>query len=177
MILKSRGFTFIEIMVVLAIIGVMTTIVVPRLFYRSVATPLDTFAVGLNALIQAGVLEAIRTDRLHRVFFDFEKKKVTLEAAQKKDADPLSTTTQFAPVSSVATVLNIPEDLDFRHFYIGTVDEMGGARVTAIHFFIGPDGSVQDVTIEIKDVEQDTTITLMTNPFSGQLVMYDAQAR
>jgi prepilin-type N-terminal cleavage/methylation domain-containing protein len=171
---RKPGFTFLEIMIVLVIIGIMATIVVPRLFYRPAKPPLDTFVYELNRLLQASILEAIRTELLHRLFFDFKKNQVFLEVASKKNVDPQAPATLYHRVGSLAvpTEIVIPENLIFRHFYIGAIDEMVGLGKGTIHFFIGPDGAVQEVTIVIAD-ENNNTITLMTNPFSGQLVLYE----
>lgn len=163
-------------MVVIVIIGTMTTLFVPSFFRRSAESDIQTFVTDLNALMQVGVLDAMRTGLLHRVKFDLEKSQVMLEAAQNADVDPTSATAPFAPVFSAITqtVISLPDALDIRKFFIGKTDELaGGFKNKRVWLFIGPDGSVQDVTIVITDTEREQTVSLMTNPFSGQLVMYE----
>lgn len=175
----SKGFSLIELMVVILIIGAMATIFVPTFFRRGSASVMQTFVTDLNAMVQVGVTEAQRTGLLHRVKFDLEKSQVMLEAAQKPDVDPTSTNTAFNPVfSAVAqTVIPFVDELTLRHFFIGKTDELGGGfKNKKVWFFIGPDGSVQDVTLVISG-QQNETITLMTNPFSGQLVVYEGSQK
>lgn len=173
---KAAGFSLIEIMVVILIIGGMAALFVPTFFRRSSESATQTFVTDLNALMQVGVLEAMRTGLLHRVKFDLEKSHVMLEAAQHADVDPQSISAPFVPVFSAAaqTVIPLPDALDIRKFFIGKTDELaGGLKNKKVWLFIGPDGSVQDVTMVIADTENEQTVSLMTNPFSGQLVMYE----
>jgi hypothetical protein len=154
----------------------MAALFVPTFFQRRSESVMQTFVTDLNALMQVGVLDAMRTGLLHRVKFDLEKSQVMLEAAQNADVDPMSPSAPFAPVFSAAaqTVIELPDALDIRKFFIGKADELaGGFKNKKVWLFIGPDGSVQDVTIVITDTENEQTVSLMTNPFSGQLVMYE----
>lgn len=163
-------------MVVIIIVGIMATLFVPTFFQRRSEPALQKFTTDLNALLQVGVLEAMRTGVVHRVRFDLEKEKVDLEVAQGDNADPTGSTATYAPVFSAAaqTVIAIPDDVDIRKFFIGKEDELsGGLKSKKVWFFIGPDGAVQDVSLVVNDVELNETVTLMTNPFSGQLVMYE----
>lgn len=170
----SKGFTFIELIVAIVILGIMATFIVPP-FFRQPEPPIETFAYALNSLIRTGILDAIETERVHRIYFDFKKEKVTLETATKQNVDANATTATYLPVTAVAsnTVIDLParDVLQFSQFYIGSVEERG--KLDYIYFFIGADGSVQDVTIIVTDLEHKITKTLMINPFSGQLVLYD----
>lgn len=154
------------------IMGIMTAIFIPSMFYRPTQPPLDTFIQQMNGLIQTGVLEAIRTNVLHRIFFDFTKNRITLEIAQQKNTTAEDKTAPYIPVTDLATPVTIiiPDSLQtpFPHFYIGPTEETGNLKT--IYFFIGADGSVQEVKFDVIDIENKIKITVMTNPFSGQLV-------
>ena len=175
---SRNGFTFIELMVAIVIIGIMATFIVPP-FFRQAAPPIDTFASELNNLIRTGILDAIETDRVHRIYFDFVKTRISLETATKKVADADLKSARYVAVQSVAapTVVDLPEDDVLRvvHFYIGATEER--MPLNFIYFFIGADGTVQDVTIVLLDVETKLTKTLMINPFSGQLVIYEGSRK
>ena len=154
------------------IMGIMTAIFIPSMFYRSAQPPLDRFVQQLNELIQTGIVEAIRTNVLHRIFFDFTKNMITLEIAQQKNTTAEEKTAPYAPVVNLATPVTIiiPDSLQtpFPHFYIGPTEETSSLKT--IYFFIGADESVQEVKFDVIDIENKIKITLMTNPFSGQLV-------
>ncbi len=172
----SKGFTFIEITLAIAIIGVMAAFLMPRLFMRPALTPVDEFAQNLGALVQAGVIDALDSGRAQRVMFDFKNSTVKLETLQQRGGDPSSSTAQFMPSTSMAaaTEIAIPdqEQVRIEQMFVGNEELLGGAKSKSAWFFIGSDGRVQEVTIVLVDVERDAAVSLITNPFSGNLVMY-----
>lgn len=171
---RTLGFSFIELIVAITIIGIMATLVVPRFFQRTKPVG-EVFITDLNTLLQHAILDAMSDGRLHRIRFDFERDRVVLEAAKRLDADPADMSEQFVPVESpyVVTYLEWPNVLEMKHFFIGKVDEMFGGTTKEVWFFVGNDGTVQDVTLVIRDDERDKTVSLVTNPFTAQLTVYD----
>ena len=175
----SKGFTFIEITVAIAIMGVMAAFIIPRLFQRPTVLPLDAFVTELSALVQAGVVEAISSGHAQRVMFDFDKAVVKLETLQKKGGDPSESAASFKPTISAAanTEIMIPDSIKFRQFFVGNEELLAGARSKTAWFFINAEGVLQEVTLVISDTERDYTVTLQTNPFMGNLVMYEGVRR
>lgn len=171
----NKGFSFIELVVAIAIMGAMAAFVLPRLFKRPAALPLDTFAVELNALVQAGVMEAMESGLVQRVFFDFDKSMVKLETFPHKNGDPTASGASFQPTTSAisATEIYIPDEVKIRKFFVGDKELLGGDRSKTAWFFIAADGKTQEVTLVMTDTERDYSITLQTNPFAGNLVMYE----
>ena len=76
----QRGFTIIEIMVVILLIGIITAMGLPR-FLRSRRSPTEEFIGRLNTLVGDGVETALRTGTVQRIFFNFDAKTVELQSA------------------------------------------------------------------------------------------------
>lgn len=170
----SKGFSFIELTVVILIIGIMATVAIPSFLRRNTAA-WDEFTTQLNALVQVGSFDAMSDGKLRRVLFDFDNDQVALQVTNKPDADPQDANTPFVTEQSALadTAITWPVALEMRNFFIGKEDEIPGGSTKKVWFFIGPDGTVQDVTLVIFDSEQDRTMTLFTNPFTAQLTVYD----
>lgn len=169
--LGDPGFTLIEIMIVLAIIGMALSVVIPRLA-RNDNKLLDECIASLQAMVQLGYTSALTTGRIHRVFFDVEHNRIRLEkstgkvnAQGKFDFEPLK-------ISYVKTELPLDDRFEIRRFVIQGKDEMShaaGITTNEMWFFIMPEGLAQEVTITIYDSIQNTEKTLVMNPFTAQL--------
>lgn len=169
---RSNGFTFLEIIVAMVIIGIMATLVVPT-FFRRAQSPLDTFVVELQSLVQAGIFEAEKTGLLHRVFIDLKGNRILLEAAKNGQVTAQDGSSFFVPVavSYTGTEIEIPEIVSFRQCMINGIDELAGGFVTkTVWFFIDGEGAVQDIRLGLVETETNQAVTLTTNPFSGQLM-------
>lgn len=172
---KTKGFSILELSVVIIIIGIMATLVVPKLFERT-TSPTEIFIEELSALVQTGSLEALIHGKNYRVLFDFEN-NVVLEVStenSEKDAGKLHYTPVFLP--QVKTDITIPsnDEIEFKHFFIENKDELSGGLTTKkTWFFINAHGMVQQVTIVLVDKKTGRTVSLVSNPFSGQLVEYE----
>ena len=83
----KQGFTLIEILVAITILVVMAAVIVPNLAPRRPKEERKAFIAKLNALTQLAWQNALLTNNLHRVLFDFKKKTVSVEqSTKKKDA-------------------------------------------------------------------------------------------
>lgn len=168
---KSSGFSLLEIMIVLAIIGLSLTVVIPRLS-RGDNKQFDELIASLQALVQVGYTNALVTGQIHRVFFDIEHNRIRLEkstgkvnAQGKFDFEPLK-------ISYVKTDFTLDDRFEIRHFVIQGKDEMSqaiGITTNEMWFFIMPEGLTQEVTMSIYDTLQDKEKTLVMNPFTAQL--------
>jgi hypothetical protein len=154
----------------------MATLVVPRLFQRT-SSPAQTFFEELSALVQAGALGALANGKSYRVTFDFKtKNNVVLETSSQNSKSAVDA--QYSPVylPQAKTDIAIPDedDMAFKHFFIEQKDELsGGLSTKRIWFYINAEGMVQEVTIVLEDKRTGATVSLVSNPFSGQLVEYE----
>lgn len=178
---NKSGFTLLEIMVAILVIGLMAAIVLPRLQTVSPDQNRNDFVAQLNGLMQFAWQHALTSGLMHRIVFDFDNKKIVVEAADKQSEkkDPA-----YKPVarSYFGNSMEIPDNLDIINFFIAHAgDEMRKSGTThKVWFFIVPDGLTQEVTINFVDYadvlqnEDPRQFGLVLNPFSAQFKLYDA---
>lgn len=180
---SKSGFTLLEILIAITLIGVMAVVVVPNLLRFSPKHEREKFLTALDGITQFAWQTALSTNSLHRVEFDFGKKRISISGAtQKKDAkgQPL-----FEPAKQtyLGTAFTIPSNIDIKQFIIEGYDELSrfsGRKTQESWFYIMPDGMTQAVTINFTD-SKDTlangkprSFGLVLNPFTAQFRRYDA---
>lgn len=177
---KSKGFTLIEILVVIALIGLLTTIVVPAFKRRSPHEERRSFIAQLNSLTRFSWQQALITRKLQAVVFDMKKRHVRVEQSTGavKDGKP-----QLEQIKRayIRTSLELPKQLQIQNFIIEGFDEMSrfGARPTEeVFFYIVPDGLTQAVTINLIDTKdlnaakKPRQVGLVLNPFTAQFTTH-----
>jgi len=179
---KKTGFTLLEILVAIAVLGVLATVVVPNLWPARPRADRDAFITRLGSLVKFSWQNAIVTGKIHKVHFNFAKKEVSLFLASgKKDKSGKAT---FVPVkrSYIKTSIKILEQLEVKNFYVEGFDEMGrfetGRKTEEVWFFVIPEGLVQSVIINLLDKKdkvagRSRNVSLVLNPFSAQFEVYD----
>lgn len=177
----KKGFTFLELVVVIMILGVMATIIVPNLQRLSPRYKRNEFLSQLGALVRLSWQQALITQKVHRVFFDVEKRIVRVDCVTEKKDKAGSPDFQPVSIAYLNTSYQWSPALEFKQFYIGK-DEMlarPGIKTDQIWFYTVPDGLAQDVIINIVDIgETDAQgkpvrIGLVLNPFSAVFKEYE----
>ena len=144
--LVRQGFSLIEIVVVLLIIGIMLSIGIPMLNHRSVDVISD-FSIKLNRIVSNGVIMANQSNASAKItIFIQDPKKVELVIDNK-----------------LVEIFEVDSRIDFLGFTINGKDEIGSDK---IWFFILPDGTTQEVMINLKNDNHKQSLIL--NPFIGQ---------
>lgn len=176
------GFTLVEVMVAILIIGLMAAIVTPNLGRKKPEYERQKFLGNLNALVRFTAQQASATGKLHRLYFDFERNKVTVEMiAEGKDSKGEQAFKQIKG-AYLQSVLTWPAYYIVKNFVIESVDELKNEASVKMQkqvwFFIMPDGLAQDVIINIEDRnpayrKKPKQIGLVMNPFSAQFKIYD----
>jgi type II secretion system protein H len=169
---KQIGFSLIEILVVIMIIGVMATIVVPNLLQQAPGYKRKQFVTELNALMAITWEHALSTNQLHRVLFDFDTRTIKIEVETKQDEKGKTT---FQNVSGVyrKTTYTWDKNLEIREFIVEGLKE--SKKIDKIWIFVTPEGLGQDVIINIVDVgeQKEVPLGLVLNPFIVQFKVYD----
>jgi len=174
---KRSAFTFIEIMVVIALIGVIATVLLPRMMRRPVAVEWSVILDNLNHIISFTRQEAIANQRLHRIVFNarFGSGDDVITIEDEHDDPEKPGRKIFRPVSSYY----FPTQYDFAPSV--KIDKVLLNKRTIINekgmacCYVIPDGLVQEITVhlvrKINNVETDASFVM--NPFWGRFELHD----
>lgn len=173
------GFTLIELMIGIAIIGFIASMIAPLLGPAQAGETRKKFISDLNSLVQLGWQQAVVSGKVHRVFFNIKERIAFVE--KELNANDATKPT-FAPLKQMVTASRFswPDSLDIKQFIIEGSDEMkrfsSGAK--EVWFYIIPDGLTQQVTINLLDKEKNidnkpVRVGLVLQPFIAQFKVYD----
>lgn len=170
---SKQGFTFLELMVVLFIIGLIAAIALPNLQGLLPGYKRREFIANLQTIFSLTRQHALATNKAHRVFFDFKKRTIQVEYEDtiSKEGQPI-----FKPVQGTYQKYSLqwPETVEIKQFYIQGQDEMAraGREVLTGWVYIVPQGYAQDLIINMMDGSKQ--ISLVLNPFTMRLKVYDS---
>ncbi|MFC1843129.1 type II secretion system protein [Candidatus Dependentiae bacterium] len=179
--IRKSGFSLLELLVAIAILGLLATIVVPMIRRSRPQEVREKFINNLNKLTSFAWQNAIKTQKVYKVNFNFGKKEIFLSVESEKDKYGAM---QYLPVKRayIKTKMTIPAQLELKNFYVEKKDLAGeigksGSKSGDAWFFI-TDGVSQTVVINFFD-NQDRIdrakrpVSLVLNPFSAQFEVYD----
>lgn len=177
----KRGFSFIEILVVVAVIAIVGTIIVPNIFQRRPHYARELFASQLNGLTRLAWQRALVSGRVQKVQAVLNQRTVELYAEIDDKNNHGKSTFVKAKDSSVRSSLVWPPRLVLKQFFIEGFDEMTrrAENTTNIFwFFVFPDGLAQSVIMNFIDTSdmihgKPRQISFVLNPFSAQFDLYD----
>ncbi len=177
---SKTGFTFIELLVVIMLMGIVATMIIPNLQQRLPGHQRKAFVNELNTLLAFGWQSALATQQVHKVSFDLNARKANLEV-EEVSAD--GSTVVDKPVTQAyrKTSYEWPETIEIKNFYIDGVDDLGKTDrdVFNVWFYIVPEGLSQQIIMNVVDTSQTPQIELglVLNPFTAQLKTYDTFQR
>lgn len=176
------GFSFLQLVIVIAIIALVGLVVVPNYSKRVPLAERREFYESLNALVQQAFFRALQTGHVHKILCNLKERTVTLEEqviAADKDGKPVFVT---VPLSYFAKKYKWPEYFEIKQFYVEGVEEISKHNpenaMEDIWFFIVPEGMAQEVIINFVDTRDtfnlsENQISLVLNPFRVQFQMYE----
>lgn len=177
------GFTFLQLAIGLALMGILSYMVAPNLFRRVPRYERKEFVSALNSIAQQAWIRALTEGRVQKINFNFPKKQITIE--EQLPGTDRQGKSVFKPVylQFVTSPYTWPGQLEIQQFYIEGVDEIAqhqaGNKMQDVYFFVVPEGLAQSVIINIRD-EKDITssgdlkeIGLVLNPFKVQFESYE----
>ncbi len=140
--------------------------IIPLLQRRS--DDINVFVSRLNALTEFGRLQAQSTQKTHRVLFDLQKNRVGLESETPSKNPGSQPEYKSVQSSYLATYFDIPSTIELRRFLIDGKDELTGLKTNKVWFFIAPDGSSQDIVLDVGLADQETHQIFELSPFKVQ---------
>jgi prepilin-type N-terminal cleavage/methylation domain-containing protein len=175
---KKQGFTLLEMVIVLAIIGITMTIIVPS-FKRTGQAPLKQFIEDFSLFMRKTALRALEKNKELKIYINLKKRLIELH--EESDKDKLTGEKRFAKITQqpFAKDLVIPESIEFKNAYIttatGTKDQLA-QESDDFWFFITADGIAQEVVINLIDTTPKASqgqAGLILNPFTLAVEQYN----
>lgn len=177
MIVKRLGFTLLEMMVVMLLIGVVATFLLPRLMKRSPLVEWKTILSDMNDLALFARQEAITNQKIYRLVFCSNQQgvdEITIEDEQDDQERPGKK--KFMPVFSFyfSTKYRFAEQVKIKAVFLGKQEMIENQRGVAYCYII-PDGLVQEVLVHlIRKIDNvETGASFAINPFDGRFQLYD----
>lgn len=163
-LLKVRnGFSLLEILIVLAFIGLLFGLARPRLG-PATRNPVALFAENLNRALAVAYSNAVLSGRVHRVYFDLQKKSMSVDEAHS-ERDSFGAL-KFSPLRTALIKRNVPIDgVTIRTFFIGGKDELKQGADKDVWLLVTPQGYAQDVRIGMVRDATGQNIEMTINPF------------
>lgn len=166
----QKAFSILELVVAIAVVGILLTVAIPQFIGRSAAAERQRFVEELNLMLNTAYINAIDTNTSHRIIYDFKNSLFSVEQESKSgDYKPLGSELSHA-------TCEVPVGYVFEQFIINNKDEMatGAERATA-WFFISEHGVPQEVRMTLVLDEGKRKMWLVLNPFLVQFIAYDTQ--
>lgn len=175
-LIGKQGFTLLEVLFVMLIIGVLSAMIIPNFAGRGPRYEREQFIARLNAITQFAQQQAIAQHKMHKVNFDFERRRVHIEVAE--DIQPKKGELKAKPVRGIGSSFTWQPQFEIKQFFIEHINEMSDRKIKSAYFVVMPQGLTQEVTINLFDTKdtidnRPRKVGLVLNPFSAQFKVYD----
>lgn len=178
---NRSGFSLLELLVAIAIIGLLSAVIVPNLQRTTPRYEREAFIARFNSLVQYGWLQALLTHKTQRITVDVGKKRISLAASS--DERDRSGELIFKPIPDAVedTEIVIPDQIQIKQFFIEGFDMMtkfARSKTASMWFYIVPEGMAQNVVVNFMDIQdlrddQPRQGALILNPFTALFKTYD----
>ena len=160
----DRGFTLLELAVVLLIIGLLVTVAVPR-FTDLTGTRLESSARRLAALVRYLSGEAAFRSHLYRLHYDLDQQSywVTVLTTAQNAAEFI---TDDAPLSRP---VQLPPSIVFADVQVPDVGRVNRGQVYT-HFY--PHGYIDPTVIHLRD-QSSRVLTVVIPSLTGEAQIYE----
>lgn len=161
------AFTMIEMMVVLFIIGLMVSLVGPRMAQRTPDATWPVVSDEFNNMLYFARQEAITSQKIHRLVFDKRKRTahVEVDAGEAKPG-----VRDYQPVHShyFTSSYALPDEIGYLSLKRGKKDLFEDNKGVA-YCYVVPHGLVEDLVLRLErqESERTTAVKLSVQPFLG----------
>jgi type II secretion system protein H len=159
-----KGFTLLELSLVLFIIGLLVTVLVPRLGGLESAR-LDTSAKRLAALVRYLNGEAAFRGQTYRIQYDLDQQRYGVQILTPSQ----ETKTFVADESPMAQAVQLPTNITFADIRVPSIGRVNSGQVFT-HFY--PQGYTDPTVIHLRD-QQSRTITVIIPPITGEAAIHE----
>lgn len=178
---SHRGFSLIEMMVIITIIGLVITAVAPRLLRRPPSAEWPIVLDDINNLVYFARQEAISYQKIHRLRFKLSGKEGTFVTVESAEDDPEKPgKKKFETVSSgyFSTKYKLSEFIHLDNIFHGKRDEFTENNFEA-YCYVVPNGLVQDTVIRLtRNYEShESKVSFRMKPFLGKFEMLDGHIK
>lgn len=178
---SQLGFSFIELIVVIALIGLLGAFVVPNLFRTKQGAQRKEFLASFEALLKDAVLRSIVESCVHQIFIDIDHELIQTRIYDKNSIET-NQHKKFVRLQDpgYVTEIKFPKRFVFKDFFINGIQELAPGAVTLdIMFYVMPDGTSQAIIANLIDqdddgVTPDVNFSFVINPFYARMSVHDA---
>lgn len=163
-VVHPKGFTLLELSLVLFIIGLLVTVLVPRLGGLESAR-LDASAKRLAALVRYLSGEAAFRGQTYRIHYDLDQQRYGVQILTPSQA----TKTFVADDSPLSQSVQLPPNVTFADIRVPSIGRVSAGQVFT-HFY--PQGYTDPTVIHLRD-QQSRTMTVIIPPITGEAAVYE----
>jgi len=170
--LCRRGFTLIEVMVVVVVIGILATMVLPRLTRKSPSAKWENVLDDLNNLVYFARQESISDHKTYRLHFIVDKDGIATVQIEIEDVDPEKPgATVFPRIKPMffKPTYTFPKEIELKAVYHNREEELEANKNNAYCYIIG-NGLVQQTILHLIKTERDKVdrVSFKMEPFLGK---------
>jgi prepilin-type N-terminal cleavage/methylation domain-containing protein len=153
----ARGFSLIEIMVVVAVIALVAAVVVPQVGYLD-GVQMKSSARTIVGAVRITYATAVTSRNYYRMVFDLNEHSYRVE---KKSGE------QYVPATEpLLQGQTLPDSIYFKRVEVAGTSCVSDSNCTAVLYFT-PGGYVEEAAIYIATVDDSQTISVFTRPMTG----------
>ena len=179
---RRSGFTLLEILLVMVVIGVVATMTLPRLFRKKPQAKWETVLDEVNNLVSYARQEAISNQNIYRLHFQTTRAGGYRVQVEVESDDPEKPTQKlYTPTKSYYfnPQYTFPKSITIQAVYHGREEQLSQNRQHAYCYVI-PDGLVQEILIHLvrkEEDEKESKVSFQMAPFFGKFELHTGLIR